>query len=186
MLRATQFSRQGCLVLILLLCLHVFFFFCQTEPLQPTEVRFPSGSQKARYKERKCHPRNKRLTTWGWDTRRPPTSSQSPQAETFQAPDVHSRGRSFFFSFFYKNEKKDACSTEVRDSVMGLVVVWLHVSLQAAPLVPLPFCNMRPWSQGFSLQKMKRNQKRVYRWGFDETRLLALSSTSVRVCNKRI
>ena len=49
-----------------------------------------------------------------------------------------------------------------------LVVVWLHVSLQAAPLALLPFCNMRPWSREFSLQKMKRRKKNCYRWGFND------------------
>ena len=73
------------------------FFFQQTKPLQPTEVRFPSGCQKAGHKERKCHPRNKPSTLWGWRSGSP-TSSQNPQTVTFQTADVHSRGRSSHFS----------------------------------------------------------------------------------------
>lgn len=61
-------------------------------------MRFPPGSQKARYKERKCHPRNESFTLWGWRRTGSPASSQSPQANTFQAADVHRRGRSSRFS----------------------------------------------------------------------------------------
>lgn len=127
-----------------------FFFFQKTEPLQPTEVWFPSGSQKARYKERKCHPRNEHLTLWGGRTTSH-TSSQSPQTVTFQTADVHSWGM-FDISI-------------TRISVIVLVVNWLHVSLQAAPLVLRPFCNMRPWNWGFSLKTMKKRQKKSYRCG---------------------
>lgn len=141
-------------------CVHTFFQ--KTEFLQPTEVWFPSGSQKARYKERKCHPRNERFTLWGWHTRSH-TSSQSPQAITFQTADVHSRGMSHRSSTRIRENTVDACSIEVWESVM--VDNWLHVSLQAAPLVLRPFCNMRCWNREFSLQKMKTRQKNPYRWG---------------------
>lgn len=82
-----------------------------------------------------------------------------------------------------------ACHDEVWGSVMALDVVWLHASLQAAPLVRQPSCNMRPWSQEFRLQKMKRSQKNSYRWGFNWYRLLSLSSPAVSLyyqCNRWI
>ncbi|KAI3374341.1 hypothetical protein L3Q82_006179 [Scortum barcoo] len=66
----------------------------QTELLQPTEVWFPQGGQKTGDEERKCHPRNKCFTPWGWSTGSH-ASSQSAQANTFQTTDVHSRGCSF-------------------------------------------------------------------------------------------